>query len=143
LDFQIGGLDERVRPNARHEFLFRNPAPDGHLALLFGSVCSSDSRREARRIAVEVDEDPIPSLVPQVFARIGEMLSHGLSQTLFVLVGFNSSFMTECSRNSDLNPNSAKIEAPIACAVTTRAKLPDYSKHPETTPPCCTLSSIR
>ena len=49
----------RMTPHA--EIVVR--APNGHLALLSGTVRSPNRSREADGVAVEVDEDPIAPLV--------------------------------------------------------------------------------
>jgi hypothetical protein len=69
------GLANRwMTPNA--EVVVR--APNSHVALFLGAVRAPDRGREASRVAVEVDEDPISSLVLQALDRIGEMRSCSL-----------------------------------------------------------------
>src|SRR5580704_15661924 len=50
-------------------------APDGHLALFLGAAWPPDRRREASRVAVDVDKDPIATLFLQALKRTGEMRS--------------------------------------------------------------------
>ena len=95
-----------------------------HLALFLGAVPPPDGGREASCVAVEVDEDPISSLVLQALNRNGEMRSLAawlIADPALSMLGriSRSSCMTERFRNgeangSTVNPNPDRSDDRVA-----------------------------